>query len=252
MNYRLRLMYDGTNYAGWQRQQNANTIQGELERALSVITRETVSTIGVSRTDAGVHAANYTANVHLEKPIDEYRLFRGVNALLPDDIRLISVSLCKDSFNARFDAIQKTYLYRIDTSPYRNVFYKNYAWHVPHTLDIEKMQKAADCFLGSHDFSGFMAQGGSSKTFTRTIMESSFSKEDSLLTYRITGNGFLYNMVRIIAGTLVWVGKGKILPENIPSIIISKDRTLAGMTAPAHGLTLLQAVYNSENETKEV
>jgi len=252
MNYKLTLMYEGTNYAGWQRQQNAKTVQGELERALSVITRETVSTVGVSRTDAGVHAARYTANVHLENPIDEYKLFRGVNALLPEDIRLISASSCSDSFNARFDAVKKTYLYRIDTSPHGNVFYKNFAWHVPHTLDIGKMQKAADCFLGSHDFSGFMAQGGSSKTFTRTITESSFSKDDSLLTYRITGNGFLYNMVRIIAGTLVWVGKGKIAPEDIPSIIDAKDRTLAGMTAPAHGLTLLQAFYASEIETKEV
>ncbi len=247
MNYRLKLMYDGTRYAGWQRQQNAQTIQGELERALSVITREAVSTIGVSRTDAGVHAASYTANVHLENPIDSYKLFRGANALLPADIRLIEAKPCDESFNARFDAVQKTYLYRIDTTPHGNVFYRNYAWHVPQALDLKKMQKAADCFLGSHDFSGFMAQGGSSKTFTRTIMDSSFTEEDGLLTYRITGNGFLYNMVRIIAGTLVWVGKGKIAPEDMPAIILSKDRTRAGMTAPAHGLTLLRAEYADEN-----
>lgn len=251
MNYKLRLMYDGTRYAGWQRQQNANTIQGELEKALSVIARQAVSTTGVSRTDAGVHAADYTANVHLLNPIDEYKLFRGVNALLPKDIRLISATPCDEDFNARFGAIKKTYLYRIDTSPYGNVFYKNYAWHTPHTLDIDKMQKAADCFLGSHDFSGFMAQGGSSKTFTRTIMESFFTQEGSLLTYQITGNGFLYNMVRIIAGTLVFVGKGKISPEEIPDIIASKDRTRAGMTAPAHGLTLLRAYYD-DHSTKEV
>ena len=250
MNYKLRLMYDGTNYAGWQRQQNANTVQGELERALAVITREDVSTIGVSRTDAGVHAADYTANVHLENPIDEYKLFRGVNALLPDDIRLISAKPCPEEFNARFGAVKKTYLYRIDTSCHGNVFLQKYAWHVPHNLDIDNMQKAAHGFLGDHDFSGFMAQGGSSKTFTRTIMESSFSFADDLLTYRITGNGFLYNMVRIIAGTLVWVGKGKILAEDIPHIIASKDRTKAGMTAPAHGLTLLRAYY--DDVTKEV
>ena len=166
---------------------------------------------------------------------------------MPADIRLIEAKPCDESFNARFDAVQKTYLYRIDTTPHGNVFYRNYAWHVPQALDLEKMQKAADCFLGSHDFSGFMAQGGSSKTFTRTIMDSSFTEEDGLLTYRITGNGFLYNMVRIIAGTLVWVGKGKIAPEDMPAIILSKDRTRAGMTAPAHGLTLLRAEYADEN-----
>lgn len=251
MNYRLRLMYDGTNYAGWQRQQNAKTIQGELEAALLVITREEAKAVGVSRTDAGVHAADYTANVHLETPIDEYKLLRGVNALLPDDIRLIQITPCDEDFSARFDSVKKTYLYRIDTSLYGNVFYKNYAWHVPHKLDLSAMQKAADCFLGSHDFSGFMAQGGSSKTFTRTIYESTFMQEDSLLTYRITGNGFLYNMVRIIAGTLVFVGKGKILPEELPAIILSKDRTQAGMTAPAHGLTLYKAYYE-DTQIKEV
>ncbi len=252
MNYRLKLMYDGTHYAGWQRQQNAVTIQGELEKALSVITRETVSTIGVSRTDAGVHAACFTANVHLENTIDSYKLFRGVNALLPADIRLIDAEPCAESFNSRFDAIRKTYLYRIDTTPHGNVFYRNYAWHVPQALDRKKMQKAADCFLGSHDFTTFMAQGGSSKTFTRTIYESSFSEQDGLLTYRITGNGFLYNMVRIISGTLVGVGKGKIDPDDMPAIILSKDRTRAGMTAPAHGLTLLRAEYEDETKTKDV
>lgn len=252
MNYKLKLMYDGTHYAGWQRQQNAVTIQGELEKALSVITREAVSTVGVSRTDAGVHAACFTANVRLAHEIDSYKLFRGANALLPADIRLISAEPCNENFNARFDAVKKTYLYRIDPTPHGNVFYRNYAWHVPQALDLANMKKAADCFLGSHDFSGFMAQGGSSKTFTRTIFESSFSEEGGLLVYRITGNGFLYNMVRIISGTLVAVGKGKIDPDDIPAIILSKDRTRAGMTAPAHGLTLLLAEYDDEISIKEV
>ncbi len=246
MNYRLTLMYDGTNYAGWQRQQNAKTIQGELERALSVITRETVSTVGVSRTDAGVHAAEYTANVHLSSSIDARKICRGVNALLRDDIRLIHAEPCSADFNARFGAVKKTYLYRIDMSHYGNVFNKNVTWHVPHMLDVEKMQIAAKHFLGLHDFTSFMAQGGSSKTFERHIFESSITLEGSMLTYRITGNGFLYNMVRIIVGTLVCVGKGKIEPDDIPNIIASKDRTKAGMTAPAKGLTLLKAVYESE------
>lgn len=251
MNYRLRLMYEGTRYAGWQRQPNVKTVQGELERALSVITREEITTFGVSRTDAGVHAADYTANVHLQNPMDPYKMLRGVNALLPDDIRLTEAAPCSEEFHARFDAIQKTYLYRIDLSKHGNVFYKNLVWHLPRDLHIENMQKAASCFLGTHDFSAFMAQGGSGKTFSRTIYESELSLEDELLTYRITGNGFLYNMVRIISGTLAGVGKGKIDPQDIPAIIASKDRTKAGMTAPAKGLTLLRAEYPNENNKKE-
>ncbi len=251
MNYRLQLMYDGTQYAGWQRQQNAKTVQGELERALSVVTRETVTTVGVSRTDAGVHAADFTANVHLSAPVEEYKICRGVNALLPEDIRLTGIFPCPEDFSARFDAEKKTYLYRIDTAPYSNVFYRNFAWHLPYRLDVEKMQQAAESFIGTHDFSGFMAQGCSAKTFTRTIFESSLTMEGSLLTYRITGNGFLYNMVRIISGTLAGVGKGKINPESVPAIIASKDRTKAGMTAPAKGLTLLRAYYPPEKLIRE-
>ncbi len=247
MNYKLKLMYEGTNYAGWQRQQNARTIQGELECALSVITREKISTVGVSRTDAGVHAAEYTANFHSQKELDTRKLCRGVNALMPEDIRLLSADICSDIFNSRFDAVKKTYLYRIDLSHYGNVFHRNISWHLPHNLDIDKMQEAAHHFLGMHDFTAFMAQGGSSKTFERNIMESELFLDGSILTYRITGNGFLYNMVRIIVGTLAAVGKGKILAEDIPKIILSKDRTKAGMTAPAKGLTLFKAEYPNEN-----
>lgn len=244
MNYKLRLMYDGTHYAGWQRQDNATTVQGELEKALSVIVREPVTLTGVSRTDAGVHAADFTANFHLDSDIEPYKLCRGANALLPPDIRVIDAAPCPDDFSSRFDAVKKTYIYRIDCSPYANAFYRNFAWHHPSFLDIEKMQQAAGYFLGEHDFSAFMAQGGSAKTFTRHIMESDVSRHGDLIEYRITGNGFLYNMVRIITGTLVWVGRNKIKPEDIPEIILSKDRTLAGMTAPAKGLMLMCAHYD--------
>ncbi len=253
MNYVLRLMYEGTLYAGWQRQQNAVTIQGELEKALAVITRKTLSVTGISRTDAGVHAACYVSNFHIEEPLDTYRLCRGLNALLPRDIRVISAEPCREDFNARFDAVSKTYLYRIDMSLYGNVFYRNFAWHVPHKLDVAAMQQAAGCFVGSHDFSAFMAQGSTAKTFTREIYESRIEQEGDMLSYYITGNGFLYNMVRIITGTLVAVGKNKIPKERIPSIIASGDRTLAGMTAPPQGLTLYKATYNDfsiSNETE--
>ncbi|MBE7037051.1 MAG: tRNA pseudouridine(38-40) synthase TruA [Ruminococcaceae bacterium] len=244
MNYKLRLMYDGTNYAGWQRQDNARTVQGELEKALAVILRQPVTLIGVSRTDAGVHAADFTANFHIDSAIEPYKVCRGANALLPPDIRVTEVSSCHEDFSSRFGAIKKTYIYRIDCSPYGNAFYRNFAWHHPVPLDVEKMQQAAGYFLGEHDFSGFMAQGSSAKTFTRHIMESEISRQGDLIEYRITGNGFLYNMVRIITGTLVWVGRDKIQPDAIPELILSKDRTLAGMTAPAKGLMLMCAQYD--------
>ncbi|MBE7022086.1 MAG: tRNA pseudouridine(38-40) synthase TruA [Ruminococcaceae bacterium] len=244
MNYKLRLMYDGTHYAGWQRQQNAVTIQGQLEEALLVITREAPAVTGISRTDAGVHAADFTANFHLTAPCDTARLCRGVNALLPRDIRVISCEPCAEEFSARFDAVRKTYLYRMDISPYGNVFFRQYAWHLPYPLNLEKMQQAAAHFLGCHDFSAFMAQGSSAKTFTREITESRLVQNGEILEYYITGNGFLYNMVRIITGTLVAVGKGKLAPEAVPEIILSRDRTRAGMTAPAKGLTLFKAIYN--------
>ena len=249
MNYKLTLMYEGTNYAGWQRQNNAKTVQGELERALSVILREPVTTVGVSRTDAGVHAAGYTANFHTEAAPDLYKLCRGVNALLEADIRVTDAAPCPDAFSARFDALRKTYLYRIDTTPYGNPFYRRIAWHCPGTLNFAAMERAAACFLGRHDFSSFMAQGGSAKTFTREITESAVSQADGLVTYRITGNGFLYNMVRIITGTRVWVGRGYLNAADVPDIIAAKDRTRAGMTAPAKGLTLLGAQY--DNAVKE-
>ncbi len=251
MNYRLKLMYEGTRYAGWQRQPNATTVQGELEKALSVILREEITTFGVSRTDAGVHTMDYTANFHTESNPLPYQIIRGANALLPDDIRVTDFAPCSDTFHARFDSLKKTYLYRMDLSRHGNVFYKNFVWHLPYDLNITHMQKAAECFLGTHDFSGFMAQGGSSKTFDRTIYESQVTLEGDLLTYRITGDGFLYNMVRIISGTLAAVGKGKIKAEDIPDIIASKDRVRAGMTAPAKGLTLLRAYYPDETTEKE-
>ena len=248
---RLTLSYDGTNYSGWQRQNNAITVQGELEKALAVILRSPISVTGVSRTDAGVHAARFTANFLSDVSFDCAKLCRGLNALLPEDIRVKEAEFCNPAFSSRFDAVRKTYLYHIDTSLEGNVFYRNFAWHHPMPLDVAKMQEAAKHFLGSHDFSAFMAQGGSAKTFTREIMESQVTANGDLLTYRITGNGFLYNMVRIITGTLVWVGRGKIDPSAIPALIEAKDRTLVGMTAPAKGLMLLGAEYEDDTKDKE-
>ncbi|MBQ3226217.1 MAG: tRNA pseudouridine(38-40) synthase TruA [Clostridia bacterium] len=242
-NHKLHLMYDGTDFGGWQRQKNAVTVQGELERALSVITRNDISVIGVSRTDAGVHAYDYVANVFLDTDKDMYSLWAGVNALLPETIRLKSIEPCSEEFHARYDAKSKTYVYQIDNSGYCDVFTKRYMWNYRYPLDYEKMKQAAGHFVGEHDFSAFMSQGGTAKTFVREIYSNDFEILGDKLRMTITGNGFLYNMVRIIAGTLVSVGRGDIHPEDIPDIIASKERKKAGITAPPEGLILYRVTY---------
>lgn len=242
-NYKLHLMYDGTDFGGWQRQKNAVTVQGELEKALGVITRNEISVIGASRTDAGVHALDYVANVFLDTDKDMYSIWMGVNALLPDGIRLKSIEPCADEFHARYDAKHKTYVYHIDNSGYCDVFTKRYMWNYRYPLDYEKMKAAAGHFVGRHDFSAFMSQGGTAKTFVREIYSNDFEILGDKLRMTITGNGFLYNMVRIIAGTLVSVGRGDIAPEDIPRIIESKERKQAGITAPPEGLILYRITY---------
>jgi len=244
INYRLELMYDGSAFSGWQRQKNAKTICGEIEKALKTITKEDVELCGVSRTDAGVHANEYVANFFLNSDFPPEKLVCGINALVPDGISIKKAEKCGNDFNARFDVKSKTYVYTIDNTPYGNAFLKKYAWHFKYYLDIEAMKKACQSYLGKHDFSAFMSQGGTAKTFERTIFDASVSdSEDGIIKFSVTGDGFLYNMVRIMAGTLVWVGKGAINPEDISDIILSKDRTKAGITAPAHGLMLYKLNY---------
>ena len=242
-NYKLHIMYDGTDFGGWQRQKNAVTIQGELEKVISVITRNDASLIGASRTDAGVHAFDYVANVFLDTDKDLYSLWAGMNALLPETIRVKTIEPCADDFHARYDAKCKTYEYNIDNSGYGDVFSKRYMWNYRYPLDYEKMQRAALCFVGRHDFSAFMSQGGSAKTFVREIHENKLEISENKLRMTITGNGFLYNMVRIIAGTLVSVGRGDIEPEALPEIIAAGERKRAGITAPPEGLTLKKITY---------
>ncbi|MBQ4516794.1 MAG: tRNA pseudouridine(38-40) synthase TruA [Clostridia bacterium] len=242
-NYKMHIMYDGTDFGGWQRQKNAVTIQGEIEKALGIITKNEISLIGASRTDAGVHAYDYVANVFLDTDKDNYSIWMGLNALLPEGIRVKSIEPCADEFHARYDAKHKTYVYNIDNSGYCDVFTNRYMWKYRYPLDYEKMKEAAGHFVGVHDFSAFMSQGGTAKTFTREIYSNDFEILGDKLKMTITGNGFLYNMVRIIAGTLVSVGRGDINPSDIPDIIESKERKRAGITAPPEGLILYKITY---------
>lgn len=242
-NIVLRLMYDGKAYHGFQRQKNGVTIQEKIEDAIFDITGARTPLIGCSRTDAGVHARSYVAMFSSESDIPMEQLPKALNSALPDDIRVMQSKIGPDDFHPIFSAIEKTYEYTIINQRYNNVFLRDYAWFYPIPLSVERMQKAATYFVGEHDFAAFMAAGGTAKTSVRHIKSLSVSETDGAIKIRITANGFLYNMVRIITGTLVYAGNGKIEPEEIENIILSKDRRRAGMTAPPEGLMLVSTIY---------
>ena len=241
MNILLTLAYDGTNYAGWQRQENAITIQQRLEEALdSKVT-------GASRTDAGVHALGQCASFEVSHmPVPLEKLPQVINSRLPSDISIQSAKIAPDGFNPRFRAKFKTYRYQIYNGITPNPLLSRYSAFVPNILDTEKMQQAATHFIGPHDFAAFCASGSAAKTTTRTVFDCKIERNDGLITMTVTGNAFLYNMVRIMAGTVLYVGLGKIPPGDIPEIIESKERVRAGKTMPPEGLILVEVVYEEE------
>ena len=244
LNIMLTLAYDGTNYSGWQKQENSVAVQEILETALSKAYGTNIIVKGTSRTDAGVHALDQRAVFEIsETPIPVKRLPVVINNLLPDDISVLGACEVSAEFAWDFSAAEKTYLYKICNNRYRNPLMANYCWHISKPLNIALMQEAAAYFIGEHDFIGFSATGSPRLSSVRTIYDLNVSEKDNIITISVTGNGFLYNMVRIIAGTLVYVGLGKVKPAEIPHIIKSKDRTLAGPTAPSHGLVLAKLVF---------
>lgn len=242
-NIKLELRFDGSKYHGWQIQPNAVTVQELVSKAVSKITKENIKVFGCSRTDSGVHANYYVASFNTESKIPEEKFPDAVNSMLPDDIVCIGAKYMPHDFHAITSAKKKTYLYKIDNSKIRNPFMAKHVWHYRGKLDFESMCKAAEYFKGTHDFVAFAAAGFTAKTTERTIFNTELSKEGDIINFKITGDGFLYNMVRIITGTLLWVGIGKIKPEEIPEIIASKKREKAGITAPPDGLYLWEVEY---------
>ena len=243
-NILLTISYDGTNYGGWQKQPNSITIQEKLETALSRVFNKSISVLGASRTDAGVHALGQKACFFTDNlliPIDKLPFV--INSFLPRDITITSASIAPIDFHPRFDALKKTYLYHIYNNSFPNPLLRNYAWHVRYPLDVSVMKTAAEHFLGKHDFSAFCSANGNAKTFTRSIFDIEVFTNSPSVFISVTGDGFLYNMVRIITGTLMYVGIGKTKPCAIPFIIEEKERALAGITAPANGLTLMDIKY---------
>lgn len=249
----LRVAYDGTNYHGWQLQPNAATIEGELNRALCALTGEEIVVTGASRTDAGVHALGNVAVFDTTSRIPAEKFSYALNQRLPEDIVIQSSKQVADDFHPRHCDCRKTYEYDIINRTFPLPAYRNTAYFLYGTLNIEAMRRACQAFLGEHDFASFCAAGAQVQTTVRTIYslevecrpltEANVGSADQLLTIRVKGNGFLYNMVRIIAGTLVEVGRGHIKPEEVAGIIAAKDRAKAGPTAPARGLRLVEIEY---------
>ena len=238
---RIKLVtaYDGTNYHGSQIQNNGETIEGVLKAELSSLLKEEINLIGASRTDAGVHARGNVYVFDTESRIPPEKFTFALNARLPEDIRI--QESC--DFHPSHQDTVKTYEYRILNRKLPLPEYRLYAHFVYEDLNMDKMNEACKYFLGEHDFASFCAAGSQAESTVRTIYDLHVKKAGDLLTISVTGNGFLYNMVRIIAGTLLKVGNGQILPEEISGIIDGKDRKLAGPTAPAKGLTLVQIRY---------
>ena len=233
---------------GWQKQPNKLNIQGEIENAIKEITKdEEINLIASGRTDAGVHSFGQTANFKTENdtiPIEKFPV--AINSKLKKSIVIKSAEEVDERFHSRYCVKSKTYRYIINNSENGSAIYRGLEYHIPQKLDVEEMKKAIKYFEGEHDFKGFKASGTSSKSSVRTIYKADLRQEGERIIIELTGSGFLYNMVRIIAGTLVDVGLGKTKAYDIPSIIEAKDRKLAGKTLPPHGLYLLKVEYEDK------
>lgn len=244
MNYRLLLQYDGTKLNGWQKQGNTdNTIQGKLEAILQRMYGEDVEVHGSGRTDAGVHALGQVANFHAPEQFSVSEIQTTLNAYLSKDIRVLLVEEAEERFHARLTAREKTYEYRIDNGRVANVFSRKYTMREEEPLDLEAMRRAAEYLSGTHDFKSFCANKKIKKSTVRTITSVVIEEKEGIVFLRYTGNGFLYNMVRILTGTLIEIGRGKRAPEEMETILKALDRGAAGFTAPAQGLFLVSVKY---------
>lgn len=243
-NVKLTIEYDGTNFSGWQRQPNARTVQEEIEKALTMLFKKEIKIYGSGRTDAGVHALGQVANFKEEFTIPVERIPMALNSLLPGDISIKSAVEADHNFHARFSATGKKYIYKILRSPMRRPLYRNYSYWISEELDITAMRIAAAYFVGTYDFKGFMSSGSSVRDTIRTIYSFDVWFEDNMIIIETSGNGFLYNMVRIMAGTLVDIGRNKIQRDLLPQIIKDGIRDKGGHTAPAQGLYLAEVYYD--------
>ena len=243
-NIKMLIEYDGSKYKGWQKlDKDTLTIQEKLESVLSIMASENISVIGCGRTDAGVHALNYTANFHTNSNMTTEKMSEYLYKYLPEDIQVKSIKDCSERFHARYNALSKTYLYRINNNDKRNIFSRKYEYNVTEVLDISKMIEASEFLIGTHDFQSFTTLKSKKKSTVKTIYSINIIKNDNMIDIEIKGNSFLWNMVRIICGTLIEVGKGNLKPNDMEKILSQLKRQEAGPNAPAHALFLKEVEY---------
>ncbi|MBQ2842455.1 MAG: tRNA pseudouridine(38-40) synthase TruA [Clostridia bacterium] len=242
-NLLLTISFDGTAYHGWQVQENAVTVQQTVQDALEHICSKRDNIVGCSRTDAGVHANMYCCNIRTDSAIDCKKLVGALNAVLPKDIAALDCKEVDFEFHARYDCKSKEYIYKIWNSPNKNPFLYNYSLHYKYPLDEKFLSEQAKAFMGTHHFDSFCAAGSSVEDTERTVVNACVEREGDMVIFRVEADGFLYNMVRIMVGTLIDISRGRIPPDSIESIISAKNRSAAGYTAPAHGLYLNKIHY---------
>lgn len=242
-NLKVTAAYRGTAYHGFQRQENAVGVQNVIEAVLERLTDSTVKINGCSRTDTGVHANEYCFNFETEHSIPCGNIIRGMNSLLPDDIAILDCEEAAADFHARYSCIGKEYVYLILNRPSKSPFMADLALHYPYPLDTELLEKAAQDLVGTHDFTSFCGTANQKEDSVRTVEYFKIEKNESLVKLIVKGDGFLYNMVRIMAGTLIFINEKKLAPDSIPEILAAKDRNLAGKTIQAHGLYLNRVFY---------
>lgn len=243
MRFKAIVEYDGTEYVGWQVQPNGRSIQGVLEEAVRTMLGESVRVVAAGRTDAGVHAAGQVVSFQLQRTIGVDKLLGGLNALTPRDISIRTVEVVDDDFDPRRAARSRVYTYRIWNARVPSPFWRRYAWHVPPALEVESMRVAARDLLGEHDLSSFRAANCDAAHPVRRVLRSECERAGDLLTYTIEATAFLRHMVRNVVGTLVEIGTAERAVDDVPRLLAARDRTLAGPTAPAHGLCLTEVKY---------
>ena len=241
---KITLAYDGSRFVGWQRQADGESIQGVLEDALARFEGGPVTVHGAGRTDAGVHALGQVASARVTFAHDVSTLTRALNAHLPPEVRVVSVADADEAFHARFSSRAKTYRYQIRNTAVADPFDRAFVWHLPEPLAVEAMALASASLVGTHDFGAFRSVGSEVASSVRTVTRSEWRQNDGLLTYEISGDGFLRHMVRAIVGTLVEIGRGWRQPEDIPALLAGGTRAHAGATAPPHGLFLVSVDYD--------
>lgn len=243
-NLKMTIAYDGFKYKGWQKQKDTDlTIQGKIEAVLSKMTGEAIQIVGCGRTDTGVHAENYIANFHTKCTFSTDTMLEYLYEYLPEDIGIKAIEDVPERFHARYNVKSKTYVYKINNNKFRDIFNRKYTYHLAQKLDLTEMRNAAEVLIGSHDFQSFTNMRNSDKSTIRTINYINIVEKDGLLVIEVNGNGFLWNMVRIIVGTLIEVGKGNLKPIDVKKTLDEKKRSEAGPLAQAKGLFLRDVKY---------